>query len=134
MPSVCECPWDAEYVGSCVMGPRVARSIPKRGNICPNCKEPVEIGNECVDYAGLDCEGGGWFHRFHRQCFELMESFGEEFCDGGWHYPFDLTEAAEHAASRGEEPFWRRWLLKYEETWAWTPEPLNPDERGNIDA
>jgi hypothetical protein len=101
--------------------------MPKRGNICPNCKCPVEIGQECIDHAGL-IEDYGFFHRFHRQCFELMESFGDALCDGGWHYPFDLSEAAEHAASRGNEPFWKRWLLKYEETWAWTPEPPDPDE------
>ncbi len=124
--SVCYCGWDSECLGDCVMRPRVARSIPKSGNICPNCKTPVEIGMECVDHAGLDCDGGGFFNRFHRICFGLMESFGDVVCGGGWRYPFDLVEAAEHALAHGNEPFWREWLMQYEKTWAWTPEPPDP--------
>ena len=107
---------------------RVARSIPKSGNVCPNCKEPVKIGMECIDHAGLDCDGGGFFYRFHRQCFELMEDFGDVHCNGGWHYPFDLVEAADHAAANGDHPLWKAWLLTYEETWAWTPEPNDPPQ------
>jgi hypothetical protein len=80
-----------------------------------------------VDNAGLDCDGGGFFHRFHQICFGLMESFGDHVCDGGWHYPFDLAEGAEHAAANGHERFWRSWLLAYEQTWAWTPEPPDPE-------
>ena len=124
--SVCYCGWDSEVIGDCVMRPRVARSIPKRGNICPNCKAPVEIGMECVDHAGLDTEGGGFFNRFHKICFGLMESFGDEYCGGGWSYPFDLIEGAEHALAHSDEPFWREWLMQYEKTWAWTPEPGDP--------
>lgn len=127
MASVCDCPWDSDCIGNCVMRDRVARTIPKSGNVCPNCKCPVEVGQECIDNAGLDCDGGGFFHRFHRQCFGLMESFGDAVCDGGWHYPFDLVEASGHAAAHGDEEFWRAWLLVYEETWAWTPEPPDPE-------
>jgi hypothetical protein len=43
-----------------------------------------------------------------------------------WSYPFDLVEAAEHALSQGNDPFWRAWLELYEKTWAWTPEPPDP--------
>lgn len=125
--SVCYCGWDSECIGDCVMRERIARSIPKRGNICLNCKTPVEIGQECVDHAGLDCDGGRFFNRFHRQCFDLMELFGDRVCAGGWHYPFDLVEGAEHALAHGDEPFWREWLMQYEKTWAWTPEPPDPE-------
>ena len=122
----CACGWDNDVTGDCVMRNRTARTIPKSGNVCPNCKCPVEIGQECIDHAGLDCDGGGWFRRFHRQCFGLMESFADAVCHGDWCYPFDIIEAAEHAAANGHEPFWRTWLLVYEETWAWTPEPSDP--------
>jgi hypothetical protein len=87
----------------------------------------VEIGQECVDHAGLDEEGGGFFNRFHKVCFGLMESFGDEFCGGGWRYPFDLAEGAEHALAHSDQPFWHEWLMQYEKTWAWTPEPPTPN-------
>lgn len=122
----CACGWDSDVIGDCVMRDRTARTVPKRGNICPNCSCPVEIGQECIDHAGLDGDGGGWFRRFHRQCFGLMESFADAVCHGDWCYPFDIEEAAEHAAANGDDPFWRTWLLVYEETWAWTPEPGDP--------
>ena len=123
MPSsVCECPWGHDYVGTCVMGPRTARTIPKSGNICPNCKHPVPVGARCVDYAGIRDDGSGFFHRFHFQCFRLMESFAEQLCGGEWAYPFDLEEAAEHAMAHGHEPQWKDWLLLYEQTWAWREE------------
>jgi hypothetical protein len=124
--SVCSCSWDDEALGDCVMRHRVARSVPRSGNICPNCRCPVEIGQECIDHAGLDCDGGGWFRRFHRECFELMERFGEKVCHGDWHYPFDLIEAAEHAVANSDDPFWRGWLDLYATTWKWTPEPPDP--------
>lgn len=123
----CACGWDSDVTGDCVMRHRTARTIPKSGNVCPNCKCQVEVGQECIDHAGLS-EGGGWFRRFHRQCFGLMESFADAVCGGDWCYPFDIVEAAEHAAANGHEPFWRTWLLVYEETWAWTAEPPDPPE------
>lgn len=121
--SVCGC-WSGDWpLGACVMRSRTARAIPKRGNRCPNCGCAVEIGQRCIDYSGLDGDGNGFFDRFHEQCFLLMEMFGEKVCRGGWHYPFDLDEAAEHAAAEGHDPYWRDWLLLYEQTWAWRPEP-----------
>ena len=125
--NVCDCPWDSDTLGDCIMRDRVARTIPKSGNTCPNCGQPVKVGQECIDHAGLDCDGGGFFRRFHRDCFELMEMFSERLCGGGWHYPFDLVEASEHAVADGADPYWRGWLEQYEQTWAWTPEPPDPE-------
>ena len=130
--NVCDCSFaESEVVGDCVMRNRTARTIPKSGNTCPNCKQPVEIGQRCIDHAGI-IEDTGWFRRFHKECFELMEEFAERHCDGLWHYPFDLEEAAKHAVANGADRFWREWLEKYELTWAWSPEPLTqyPEQLG----
>jgi hypothetical protein len=51
-----------------------------------------------------------------------MDLFGERMCGGEWSFPFNLDEAAEHAMANGDDPFWRDWLLLYEQTWAWRPE------------
>jgi hypothetical protein len=99
---------------------RTARSIPKSGNECPNCGYPVEIGQRCIDYAGLHGdEYSGFFHRFHEECFLLMEKFSDRVCGGEWCYPFDADEAAEHAFANSDESYWREWLEIYERTWAW---------------
>jgi hypothetical protein len=108
---------------------RIARQILDRERSeCPNCGAVVQVGQECIDHTGIR-EDWGWFQRFHRQCFELMEDFTNELCDGGFAYPFDLKEAAEHALAHGGEEFWRAWLYKYEETWAFSPEPPDPVKR-----
>lgn len=114
-------------MGDCVMRDRTARTaLDRHRSLCPNCDVVVRVGQRCIDHAGLDCEGGGWFVRFHEGCFLLMELFAEKVCYGEWCYPFDVEEAAEHAAANGDDPYWRDWLLIYEKTWAWTPEPSDP--------
>jgi len=68
--------------------------------------------------AGLyDDDCGGFFARFHPECFELMERFADKVCDGCWCFPFDLDEASAYAMTRGDEPFWRDWLFLFEKTW-----------------
>jgi hypothetical protein len=122
MSSVCSCSCglDDGPLGSCVMRNRTARTIPKSGNKCPNCGHPVEIGQRCIDYSGLYPDDyGGFFNRFHEECFELMELFAERLCGGEWCYPFDIEEAAEHAFANSDDPYWREWLEIYERTWAW---------------
>ena len=127
--SVCECGWGGdEILGACVLGggPRIARKILDRNrSVCPNCNTTVKVGSRCVDHAGIH-EDTGWFSRFHYECFTLMELFADRMCGGEWSYPFDLVEAAGHAVSQGDDPYWRRWLDLYEKTWEWTPEPEDP--------
>lgn len=115
---LCGCSWDGDSIGVKVWKGRTARTMPKRGNICPNCKCPVEIGHPCTDVAGLRAESySGFFNRFHAECFELMERFADQMCGGDWCYPFDLEVASMRAMAHGDEPFWRDWLLLYETTW-----------------
>ena len=116
--SVCSCDYGRYVLGACIMRNRTARTIPKRGNVCPNCKNPVEIGQPCIDHAGLYADDdGGFFGRFHPECWELMEQWADKMCGGSWSWPLDLDEAAEHALAHSDEPFWKEWLLLYEETW-----------------
>jgi hypothetical protein len=132
MTSVCACDWDCgETLGACILGggPRTAR---KAGHTCCNCGGEVKPGQRCVDFAGLngdDC--GGWFHRMHEECYDLMRLFAQERCGDpdNWAVPFSLTEAAEHAVAEGDDPFWRRWLDGYERTWTFSPEPPDPKKR-----
>ena len=122
--SLCSCSWDGNALGTKVWKGRTARTMPKRGNGCPNCGHPVEIGQPCTDVAGLHADDhAGFFARFHPECFELMERFADEVCSGDWCFPFDLEEASAYAMARGDEPFWREWLFLYEKTWAWTEVP-----------
>ena len=124
--SACQCNYGgSSFLGWCVMRNRTARSIPKSGNICPNCDKPVEIGQRCIDVAGLYADDhSGTFDRFHESCYLLMERYADALCDGQWFYPFDLDEAADHAVAHSHDPYWREWLELYETTWAWTPEPV----------
>ena len=127
--SVCACGWDCYTLGSCILGggPRVAK---KAGHVCCNCGGPVEPGQRCVDFAGLYGDDyGEFFYRMHEECYRLMKLFAERFCGGEWAVPFNLTEAAAHAVSEGDDPFWRNWLLLYEKTWGFSPEPPDPKTR-----
>jgi len=124
MSSACSCGYEDAVLGSCLMGPRIARSIPKRGNCCGVCGHAVEIGETCIDLAGLYYdESAGFFVRMHAICFELMTAFVREVCgnENAWTVPFELDEAAQHATAHGDEPVWREWLFKYEQTWREKP-------------
>ena len=113
----CSCSFDYyDVIGACVMRNRVARSIPKSGATCPICETDVEIGERCIDYAGLR-DGSGWFDRFHEDCFLLMEQYAEQFCHGEWCYPFDLDEASHDVVDVGHLPWAREWLERYERVW-----------------
>lgn len=125
--SACSCYCDCDSVGSMLRGPHVARrevrSRDGKPYICPICKCMVESGQRCYDFAGLDDVGGGWFHRMHEVCYDLMIDFKREVCghgqgaDPNWSVPWPLHEGAQHAVAHGHEPYWRNWLLKYEQTW-----------------
>ena len=124
--SVCDCGWYGdEITGACILGggPRTCRTA---GKICPNCQTEVKVGQRCIDHAGI-WEDTGWCSKYHAECFELMELFADKFCGGDWTSPFDLVEAAGHAVSQGDNPFWREWLYLYEKTWEWTEEPPDPE-------
>ena len=125
--SVCECGWYGdEALGSCVLGggPRTCRTP---GKACPNCECEVKVGQKCIDHAGI-WEDTGWCMKYHAECFELMTLFADKWCGGDWTSPFDIVEAADHAVSQGDDPFWKEWLFLYEKTWAWTPEPPDPPD------
>ena len=127
--SVCSC----SYGGREVLGSRVSKeqTARKPGFTCPNCGEPVVPGQKCIDSAGLyGDDDGGFFGRFHPECWRLMILFSDEMCGGDYGWPFDLTEAAAHAVAHGDEPFWRDWLLLYEQTWRYGPEPPDPGRVG----
>ena len=129
--SVCYCDFESECLCS-VRGPHIARTMPrnKDHHLCPNCGGMVKIGQRCVDARFIWPEWQtGSFARMHEECYELMELFGDEFCGGGWKLPFDLIEAAEHAAANAHKQFWRDWLELYEKTWEFSPEPPDPDKK-----
>lgn len=112
----CDCDFGYEVIGFCVMRPRIARTTPKSGDICPACEQQVTIGSECVDEAGL-VEDWGYFSRYHKTCYDLCESFSERVCGGGWRNPFDFDDASRHAVANWDDPFWRQWLETYETIW-----------------
>jgi hypothetical protein len=114
--SACSCSFDFECIGSMVRGPHIARMA---GKLCDNCGVEVRSGQRCVDSFGLYGDGGGWNIRFHAECFELMTRFVGKVCGypEEWTSPFDLEEASQHAMAHGDDPFWRDWLLLYEQTW-----------------
>lgn len=127
--SVCSCPWETDDCLCSIRGPHVARSMPKKPEaaICPNCGGKVEIGQLCVDARFIWPElQSGSFARLHAECFDLMERFAERHCAGSWTLPFELDEAAEHALANGDDPYWRKWLEIYEQTWEFSPEPPDP--------
>lgn len=113
MSCACSCGW-GESIGDRLSPVQTAR---KPGFTCPLCDRLVMPGQRCRDWAGLDADGGGWFRRFHAECFELMERYADRVCDGEWCLPFDLDVASEHAFAHSDEPFWREWLFLYETTW-----------------
>lgn len=127
--SACSCYYGDGPIGACVMRNRTARTDLGDRAECPNCGYKVEVGQRCIDYAGIDEDGRGFFNRFHEACFLLMENFAEKVCHGSWRYPFDADEAAEHAFANADEPYWREWLELYETTWSWTQEPADPWSR-----
>ena len=120
----CSCGWHDEALGSMVRGPHVARRAVRSRDgqpyVCPNCRAVVKPGQRCVDFAGLDGDGGGFFYRFHAECFELMRRCANKFCDGEWCVPFDLEEAAQNIALIDDTEWARAWLLDYERTWAFS--------------
>jgi hypothetical protein len=125
----CFCGWGEESIGCKTWENRTARSIPKRGNRCAVCGHPVDVGQTCTDFAGLDEDGGGFFFRMHQECFELMTRAADHTCGGEWAVPWPVEEAAAYAMAQGHEPFWRRWLLDYEKTWRFGPEPPDPEPK-----
>ena len=113
--SACSCGYIDDVVGSMTRGPHIARMAGKK---CENCGQEVFPGQRCVDSFGVRDDNTGWNIRFHAECFELMERFAEKMCGGDWCAPFDLEDASGHALAHADDPFWRDWLLLYEQTWA----------------
>ena len=118
--SACSCDY-GECLGMRIGGPFTAR---KKGHNCEVCGVLVKPGETCVDVAGLDGEGGGWFARFHVLCYQLLQRFKVKQCSFHWgEYAgaIDLEECAEHALAQGDDPFWKDWLLIYEMAWDYLP-------------
>jgi len=130
MSGACEC-FCGESIFCKDRGPHVAR---KEGHDCYVCGTPVLPVDLCVDFVWLDCDGSGGFRRSHEACWTLRVEFGDEVCGGEWgvskHGTWELTEAADEALARGNDPFGRAWLELYELTWLYTPEPPESSREG----
>lgn len=117
--SLCYCGY-SETLGARLSKEQTAR---KPGFRCPNCYNLVLPGQRCRDFAGLDCDGGGFFYRMHSECYDLMVLASKKYCSGDWCVPFNLAEAAEEVmASEGHTEWGKAWMLLYEKTWAFGPD------------
>uniref|UniRef100_A0A6H1ZE34 Uncharacterized protein n=1 Tax=viral metagenome TaxID=1070528 RepID=A0A6H1ZE34_9ZZZZ len=124
--SACSCGIET-IIGGRISPVQTAR---KPGFECATCGVLVEPGQKCVDIAYLYDDTGGFF-RLHAVCFELTRRFKEKVCGfEEWFGGMPLDEAVEHAVSQGHDPFWRDWLILYEQTWEWLPPLSEKPERG----
>ncbi len=117
-------------VGDPAIGVRITRiqTARKAGFRCTICNNFVIPGQRCVDIAGLDIDGDGFFVREHAECNLLQKMFQRKVC--GYYYggPFYVEDAAHHAMAHGHETYWRRWLVIYEQTWKFDEEVVVPPD------
>ena len=123
--TVCDCYYEPDDIQAFnLAGPHVAR---KAGFHCAVCSREVRLGQRCYDIRWIYCDGTGLFKRAHVACYELMQRFGDRICGGAWRLPFDLDAASQHAVAKGDESFWRDWLLLYERVWSGDYDTQTPE-------
>ena len=115
--SACSCSYSEEFIAT-ERGPHVAR---KPGVACCYCGKTVDVGEKCLDYFYFfaDSPGSGGHCRAHELCHRLRVHFADRVCGGIYTYSmWDFDEASQHAVAHGDDPYWRKWLLMYEEMWS----------------